>query len=206
MLIIVLLNFKPNPSVYCRRKGTSLPPLLCYGETSRARRFWCANERRAEDCRPYQNSNGNCSSLYSRPDAAARHPYLVLARGRKKVILIINETGAGGFGLSADRSDLERGNFADHRRQAVVAHHRVRHLRRSLRQDWVLVTALIQSAKCGLRSADFPICDLPSSILHPRFSLRHGEFFLHGGLDLRPRQTIHSLRPRRHARRVGRRR
>jgi len=27
--------------------------LLCYGETSRARRFWCANERRAEDCPPY---------------------------------------------------------------------------------------------------------------------------------------------------------
>ena len=82
-----------------------------------------------------------------------------LARGRKEVIISINETGAGGFGLSADRSDLERGNLADHRRQAVAAHHRVRCLRRRLRQDRLSVATLIESAECGMRSfnSDFSI-------------------------------------------------
>ena len=45
-------------------------------------------------------------------------PIPVLARGRKKVVISINETGAGGSGFIGDCPGLERGYFADHFRQA----------------------------------------------------------------------------------------
>ena len=66
-------------------------------------------------------------------------PYPFLARWREGVIIFINETCAGGFGLFADWPGPERGHPAPARRQAVAVRHRLPRLRRRIRQDRVHV-------------------------------------------------------------------
>jgi len=62
-----------------------------------------------------------------------------LARGHEGVIIFINETCGGGFGLCADWPDLELGHPAPVVWQAVAVHHRLPRLRRRLRQNRVQI-------------------------------------------------------------------
>jgi len=99
---------------------------------------------------------------YLQTDAPANrprqsNPIPVLARGRKKVIIIINETGFGSFGLFGDCPGFGPWNSAAGGGQTVAAHHRLPPLRRRLRQNLLAVAALIESAKCGRRSAELSI-------------------------------------------------
>lgn len=63
-----------------------------------------------------------------------------LARGRKGVIISINETCSGGSGLRVDWAGPELGHFAAPVRQAVAVHCRFPRLRRRLRQDWMYIS------------------------------------------------------------------
>ena len=147
-----------------------------------------------------------------KPIGAQRRRYTtrfpVLARWRKNVIIIINETGTGSFGLFGDCPGFGTRNSAAGGGQTVAAHHRLPPLRRRLRQN-LLAAELIWGLGSGVSALGFG--ERPRLIFpEPRRQapeanslLRHGILGLHRSENLRPGQSRGRLVSRRDAARVG---